>query len=138
MGALDRTSLVQPFYFTKLILNIWFHSLTLMFTSRKTIAEIDDTSKNSIRSSSSTDSKDDMVELRRVFSMFDKNNDGFITKQELKESLKNIGMFVAQNDVEEMVAKVDANGDGLIDFDEFCELYGSVVKRDRGRNEDFK
>ncbi|KAJ9688717.1 hypothetical protein PVL29_014389 [Vitis rotundifolia] len=65
-------------------------------------------------------------ELRRVFATFDKNSDGFITKQELRESLKNIGILLTMKDVEEMVERVDANGDGLIDPDEFCELYESM------------
>ncbi|XWS70731.1 hypothetical protein CRYUN_Cryun03dG0073000 [Craigia yunnanensis] len=66
------------------------------------------------------------VELKRVFSTFDKNGDGFITKQELKESLKNIRLFMTEKEVEEMVVKVDANGDGLIDFDEFCILCQAI------------
>lgn len=65
-------------------------------------------------------------ELRRVFATFDKNSDGFITKQELRDSLKNIGILLSMKDVEEMVERVDANGDGLIDPDEFCELYESM------------
>ncbi|XP_050369232.1 probable calcium-binding protein CML11 [Argentina anserina] len=61
-------------------------------------------------------------ELKRVFATFDKNNDGFITKQGLKESLKNIRVFMSDEEVEEMVKKVDINRDGLIDFSEFCLL----------------
>ncbi|XVF34606.1 hypothetical protein REPUB_Repub18cG0073400 [Reevesia pubescens] len=76
------------------------------------------------------------VELRRVFATFDKNGDGFITKQELRESLKNIGLFMTENEVEEMVVKVDANGDGLIDFDEFCILCQAMDGQGGRRGED--
>ncbi|CAN4096551.1 unnamed protein product [Withania somnifera] len=62
------------------------------------------------------------VELRSIFATFDKNNDGYITKPELKLSLKNIGILVEDKDVVEMVEKVDSNKDGLIDLDEFYEL----------------
>ncbi|XP_006345220.1 calmodulin-like protein 3 [Solanum tuberosum] len=62
------------------------------------------------------------VELRGIFSTFDKNNDGYITKQELKLSLKNIGIFMEDKDIVDMVEKVDSNKDGLIDLDEFYEL----------------
>ncbi|KAJ9141011.1 hypothetical protein P3X46_031596 [Hevea brasiliensis] len=61
-------------------------------------------------------------ELKSVFTTFDKNGDGFITKQELRESLKNVRIFMTEKEVEEMVAKVDSNGDGLIDYEEFCLL----------------
>ncbi|KAE8669191.1 GTPase-activating protein gyp7-like [Hibiscus syriacus] len=66
------------------------------------------------------------VELKRMFATFDKNGDGFITKQELKESLTNIRMFLTEKEVEEMVVKLDMNGDGLIDFDEFCILCKAI------------
>ncbi|KAL7239677.1 hypothetical protein ACSBR2_005547 [Camellia fascicularis] len=69
-------------------------------------------------------------ELRSVFATFDKNNDGFITKRELKESLGNIGIDITENEVVDMVEKVDSNGDGLIDLDEFCGLYESMVSRE--------
>lgn len=65
-------------------------------------------------------------ELKRVFATFDKNGDGFITKLELRESMKNIGISLTAKDVDEMVERVDANDDGLIDPDEFCELYESM------------
>ncbi|KAL1554839.1 calmodulin-like protein 3 [Salvia divinorum] len=64
--------------------------------------------------------------LRGVFATFDKNKDGFITKQELRESLQNMGILAGEKDVEDMVEKVDFNGDGLIDFGEFCKLYESM------------
>ncbi|KAJ8528053.1 hypothetical protein K7X08_015504 [Anisodus acutangulus] len=62
------------------------------------------------------------VELRSIFATFDKNNDGYITKQELKLSLKNIGIVLEDKDIVDMVEKVDSNKDGLIDLDEFYEL----------------
>ncbi|KAK6126898.1 hypothetical protein DH2020_014365 [Rehmannia glutinosa] len=73
-------------------------------------------------------------ELKSVFATFDKNSDGYITKQELRESLKNMGISAAEKDVVDMVEKVDSNGDGLIDFDEFCELFNSN-KEEQGDDE---
>lgn len=70
------------------------------------------------------------AELKSVFATFDKNKDGFITKQELSDSLKNIGISTSERDVLEMVQRVDVNGDGLIDFDEFCELFESMMSRE--------
>lgn len=64
--------------------------------------------------------------LRGVFATFDKDDDGYITKKELRESLEKIGIAAGERDIEDMVQKVDANGDGLIDFGEFCELYESI------------
>ncbi|XP_047157387.1 calmodulin-like protein 3 [Vigna umbellata] len=61
-------------------------------------------------------------ELERVFSTFDKNGDGFVTKQELRESLRNIGILMTDKEVDDIVVKYDSNGDGLIDFEEFINL----------------
>lgn len=58
-------------------------------------------------------------ELKKVFSTFDKNGDGFITKQELRESLR---IFMNEKEIDDILVKFDSNKDGLIDFDEFCLL----------------
>lgn len=76
-------------------------------------------------------------ELKSVFATFDKNKDGFITKQELSDSLKNIGISTSEKDVLEMVQRVDVNGDGLIDFDEFCELFESMMSREDENKSNF-
>ncbi|KAL7093477.1 hypothetical protein ACP275_11G042700 [Erythranthe tilingii] len=70
------------------------------------------------------------ADLRGVFATFDKNNDGYITKHELTESLKKIGIEAGESDVADMVQRVDSNGDGLIDFDEFCVLFDSFKDDD--------
>lgn len=75
------------------------------------------------------------IEIRSVFATFDKNKDGFITKHELKESLKNIGIFEGEKHVADMFGRVDVNGDGLIDFDEFCELFESISSTKDGEEE---
>ncbi|KAL3532300.1 hypothetical protein ACH5RR_005821 [Cinchona calisaya] len=76
------------------------------------------------------------VQLRSVFETFDKNNDGYITKQELRDSLKNIGIVMTENDIADMVKRVDSNGDGLIDLDEFCKSFGSLLSREELNEEE--
>ncbi|OIW19544.1 hypothetical protein TanjilG_06999 [Lupinus angustifolius] len=63
-------------------------------------------------------------ELRKVFSTFDKNGDGFITKQELMEALRN---FMTDSEIDDTFVKFDSNEDGLIDFDEFCLLTSESI-----------
>lgn len=77
------------------------------------------------------------AELRRVFSTFDHNGDGLIARQELQDSLENLGLFVSDADLDSMVARLDTNGDGFLDLQEFCVLYESVNvsgEGDRGAN----
>ncbi|XP_061991753.1 calmodulin-like protein 3 [Rosa rugosa] len=107
-------------YFPNRKLLAWFQSFFPVETASDSTATKKEVAKN-VRSVITTRREED-PELKRVFATFDKNSDGFITKQELKESLKNIRVFMSDEEVEEMVNKVDANGDGLIDFSEFCLL----------------
>ncbi|KAL2228929.1 calmodulin-like protein 3 [Sesamum indicum] len=94
-----------------------------------------DAAKTSSNNAKTSSSRRGGIELRGVFATFDKNNDGYITREELRESLKNIGISAGERDVADMVEKVDSNGDGLIDFDEFCELFDSISGGDEGRGE---
>ncbi|KAD4178240.1 hypothetical protein R6Q59_021802 [Mikania micrantha] len=66
-------------------------------------------------------------ELQRIFQMFDKNGDGRITKQELNDSLENMNIFISGSDLVQMIEKIDVNGDGCVDLDEFGELYKTIM-----------
>uniref|UniRef100_J3MBP7 EF-hand domain-containing protein n=1 Tax=Oryza brachyantha TaxID=4533 RepID=J3MBP7_ORYBR len=74
-------------------------------------------------------------DLGIVFSTFDHDGDGFITAVELEESLKRLGIAVSAAEAAAMVARVDANSDGLIDIHEFRELYDSIPKRRRHQHQ---
>ncbi|EEF35179.1 calmodulin-like protein 3 [Ricinus communis] len=86
-----------------------------------------DSEKDKAKASSENYDSNKKDELRSVFATFDKNGDGFITRQELRDSLENIRIIMTEKEVEEMVTKVDSNGDGLIDFEEFCLLCESMA-----------
>ncbi|XP_010435352.1 PREDICTED: calmodulin-like protein 2 [Camelina sativa] len=70
----------------------------------------------------------DRGELSRVFQMFDKNGDGKIAKNELKDFFKSVGIMVPENEIKEMIEKMDVNGDGFMDIDEFGSLYQEMVE----------
>ncbi|KAH6835341.1 hypothetical protein C2S53_006085 [Perilla frutescens var. hirtella] len=46
------------------------------------------------------------LRLRGVFVTFDKNNDGYIMRHDLRESFQKIGIAAGERDVDEMVQKV--------------------------------
>ncbi|KAG5560896.1 hypothetical protein RHGRI_004053 [Rhododendron griersonianum] len=81
--------------------------------------------------------KMDTAELRRVFQMFDKNGDGRITKKELNDSLENMGIFIPDPELSQMIEKIDVNGDGCVDIDEFGALYQSITE-ERDEDEDMR
>ncbi|CAL5016182.1 unnamed protein product [Urochloa decumbens] len=73
------------------------------------------------------DKKADSAELARVFELFDKDGDGRITREELEDSLGKLGMPVAGDELASMIARIDANGDGCVDVEEFGELYRAIM-----------
>ncbi|CAN7063152.1 unnamed protein product [Brassica rapa subsp. trilocularis] len=75
--------------------------------------------------------KTDPSELKRVFQTFDKNGDGRITKTELNDSLENLGIYIPDKELTQMIHNIDANGDGCVDIDEFESLYSSIVDEHR-------
>ncbi|CAL5353373.1 hypothetical protein ACSBR2_032358 [Camellia fascicularis] len=79
----------------------------------------------------------DPGELRRVFQMFDQNGDGKITKKELSDSLENLGIFIGDKELVQMIEKIDVNGDGYVDIDEFGALYQTIIE-ERDEEEDMR
>jgi Ca2+-binding EF-hand superfamily protein len=57
--------------------------------------------------------------LRIVFEAYDRNSDGMISKEDLKEVLRTLedeGVEVDHSGIDRFLKKADLNGDGLIDF----------------------
>ena len=61
--------------------------------------------------------------LWEAFCMFDKDNSGHITKDELLQALK--AEKSQEKEIEKYIKAVDKNGDGQIDYKEFLELMGA-------------
>ena len=66
-------------------------------------------------------SEDQLAELRKAFDVMDENKDGQVTKDELKKLLQGLGEEVTDEIVDEMINIADENGDGKVNFDEFCK-----------------
>ncbi|MGW4027797.1 EF-hand domain-containing protein [Streptomyces sp. NPDC004838] len=64
----------------------------------------------------------DIEEARRAFDRYDLNGDGLITAAEYKSVMAQLGDFHVTEPVAEAVIKTkDANGDGMLTFDEFWD-----------------
>jgi len=64
----------------------------------------------------------DDAEMLAAFKQFDKNGDGKITKQELKEAMHNLGQKLSDQEIEEMIKGADKNNDGSVDYKEFVAM----------------
>ncbi len=63
-----------------------------------------------------------LKEYRDAFEMFDKDRDGNITAKELAHVMRSLHQDPTEQEVNEMIADVDYDGNGRIDFEEFVTL----------------
>ena len=61
-------------------------------------------------------------ELKEAFRIYDKESQGFITTQILKEILREIDTTLTEDDLDNIIEEVDEDGSGTLDFDEFQEM----------------
>ncbi|KAK3584643.1 hypothetical protein CHS0354_003930 [Potamilus streckersoni] len=67
-------------------------------------------------------------EMQEAFSLFDKNGDGKICANELKSVMRALGQNPSEKNITEMMAKVDKDNNGSVDYDEYCELIRGFCK----------
>ena len=60
-------------------------------------------------------------ELKKAFEVLDENKDGVISKDELSKLLGGLGEDVTDDVVTEMMNLADTDGDGKVNFEEFCK-----------------
>lgn len=63
-----------------------------------------------------------MSALKTCFAEFDRNNDGFISRDELSGVIDSLGRMIPDDELDEMIKLVDKDLNGLVDFKEFIEL----------------
>eukprot|EP01113_Clastostelium_recurvatum_P043907 TRINITY_DN733_c0_g1_i1.p1 TRINITY_DN733_c0_g1~~TRINITY_DN733_c0_g1_i1.p1 ORF type:complete len:158 (-),score=48.33 TRINITY_DN733_c0_g1_i1:147-620(-) len=73
---------------------------------------------------------DDQVnEFKEAFELFDANKSGFITKDGLKNVLKQFGIRVEEGSFDEMFKEGDSSGQGKIAFPEFMSMMQKRMKQ---------
>ena len=76
-----------------------------------------------------------MTALKEAFHIFDKNDDGYISKEELSQVMYNFGHVMSNEELDQMFGVVDKDGNGLIDFKEFLNLMNSANKEQNAEEE---
>jgi len=61
-------------------------------------------------------------ELKEAFRLYDKEGQGYITTQVLKEIMKELDPKLTKDELEQIIEEVDEDGSGTVDFDEFMEM----------------
>ncbi|CAJ0952122.1 unnamed protein product, partial [Mesorhabditis belari] len=61
-------------------------------------------------------------DLRKAFQVFDKDQNGFISAEELRHVMTSLGDSLTEQEVEEMIEEADVNGDGQVNYEEFVKM----------------
>nr|TKS03730.1 calmodulin 8 family protein [Populus alba] len=64
--------------------------------------------------------------LRRRFKVFDKDQNGYISANELRHVMINLGEKLTDEEVEQMIKEADLDGDGQVNYDEFVKMMMNV------------
>ncbi|KAI8434750.1 hypothetical protein MSG28_003271 [Choristoneura fumiferana] len=61
-------------------------------------------------------------ELREAFRLYDKEGNGYITTDVLKEIFRELDNTITADDLDTMIDEIDSDGSGTVDFEEFLEV----------------
>ncbi|CAB3368217.1 troponin C, isoallergen Bla g 6.0101-like [Cloeon dipterum] len=61
-------------------------------------------------------------ELREAFRLYDKEGNGYITTDVLKEIFRELDNKITADELEQMIEEIDSDGSGTVDFEEFMEV----------------
>ena len=79
------------------------------------------------RNSSSNDESNDIDDFKRLFDEYDLNKDGVLDKHEIKTMMtKAFGYEPVDLVVNEMIASIDTDENGVINQEEFCVLLSQI------------
>merc|ERR1712010_102800 len=75
--------------------------------------------------------EEQMEEIREAFGLFDADASGMIDVRELKAAMRALGFEVKNEELKKMVADVDNDGNGTIEFAEFLNMMtGKMGEKD--------
>merc|ERR1719449_471521 len=72
--------------------------------------------------------QDQVEEFKEAFALFDKDGDGTITADELGVVMRSLGRKPTMEELKAMIAEVDDDGSGQIEFPEFLSLMASKLQ----------
>merc|ERR1712070_501726 len=68
-----------------------------------------------------------IARFKEAFSLFDEDGGGSISADELGAVVRSLGQDPTEEELTEMVNEVDTDGNGEIDFEEFCVMMNKMM-----------
>ncbi|XP_034404504.1 calcium-binding protein 8-like [Cyclopterus lumpus] len=67
---------------------------------------------------------EELGEIRDAFKVLDRDGNGFISKQELGMAMRSLGYMPSEVELAIIMQRLDMDGDGQVDFEEFMTILG--------------
>ncbi len=67
----------------------------------------------------------EQAEIVAAFRVFDRNNDGHISGDEIRHIMGNLGEKITKEEVDEMMREAKADGDGKLKYEQFVTMMNS-------------
>merc|ERR1712021_91739 len=78
---------------------------------------------------------DEVEEIKEAFDLFDTDSSGAISVSELTSAMKSLGFDVKHAVVFQMIAELDADGSGEIEFEEFLDMMTARISDKNSRDD---
>ena len=63
--------------------------------------------------------------MKEIFDEFNPDRDGQITQVEFRNAIRKLNLGLSSKEIDNLMARIDANADGLIDYNEFAQKLGT-------------
>lgn len=81
-------------------------------------------------------SKQQLANLKEIFSKFDRDGDGSLTELELGALMRSLGLKPSADQIAALLHNVDNNSNGLVEFDEFLAMVGHDTTEEASHNQE--
>ena len=75
-------------------------------------------------------SLDFILEMKEAFQLYDKSGDGFLDSKEMGELMRSLGRNPTEEEIYNIMAEVDVDHNGKLDFEEFVVLMNEKLTED--------
>ena len=73
--------------------------------------------------------EEEKIKIKEAFALFDQNDDGILTKDELITLLRSLGKYITENDVDNLIQNVNT-----IDIHNFMIILNKIAPKDTKQN----
>ena len=72
--------------------------------------------------------EEQLAKIKTAFSLFDKDGDGIITVKDLGTVMQSLGEHLTEAELQDLIDKVDAHGNGVVDFSDFRTMMAQKMQ----------